>query len=261
MIEAIDNIHEKYKAYKENEMSVWHERFTYKKNGKYARNTTNIFKFGTETDALSTIKRCNTASGYLYQITKLEDIYMDWVQKNTDEIIGEDERHEIKLWFKGAMGEYFFHSVLSDVKCLFVPEDYDGNFKRVDFDEIVPIEGDNDFGIDFIGIANGTPSVFQIKSWSDPNEIAPMVIYQKAYGDGCANNYINQHDDYNIFLCWFNTEKNGLLRIRQNKAYDKRALCVGYESLDESINKRNPSFWDKFYDSLCNIKEVKSTEK
>ena len=245
----------KHKEFIENEFETWKSRFTWcGADGRTPKHTTTIFKFFAETDVLKNIARvCNTTNLY-EQLCTMSELYIEWVMSK-GRPYKKKEYEDMRKFFIGALGEFFFVELLNEVRCLYIYNTSTKVFDRFDFHYVSPnLTTINDFGIDLTGVANDTPCVFQVKFWNPFGKYAvSMDVFQKADSEGTRNGYIKQEDDNNIFLCWLGGESCGERIIKENKVYKNKIVVIGKMSLDASVNERNKLFWDGLYDKLIDF--------
>lgn len=245
----------KYNSFKEAEHDVWKSRFIWRGlNGKDPKYTTTINKFFAETKVLETVEVVNTAYGFFNFSVKMADEYVKWVNSKGT-AYKKSEYDDMKNFFIGAMGEFFFVELLNEVKCLMAYNPQDKEFVRYDFNYVSPsLPKDKDFGIDLTGVANDVPSVFQVKFWNPfSTKSIPIEVFQKADSEGSRNEFISQADDNNIFLCTLCTEGKGYMAVKDNKVYKNKIVIIGERTLEASVNGRNNIFWTNLFKKLAEV--------
>ena len=244
----------KYNDFIQNEIDTWKSRFTWLgTDGRTPKHTTTIAKFFNETKCIDSISTTNVND--LYQkVSNLADSYVEWVQSKGNNY-KKQACDNMKKFFIGALGEFFFVELLNEVRCLYIPDPTSKTFKRYDFHYVSPnLSTDKDFGIDLTGVANDTPVVMQVKFWNPYGKTKlPIEVFQKADSEGTRNGYINMSDDNNIFLCWLGSEESGLYPIKENKVYKNKIVVIGRDSFNFSINNTNKIFWSYIFDKLKKI--------
>lgn len=242
----MEKIINKYNEFLANESTTWKCRFTWLGvDGKTPKHTTNIARFINETNAIEDLRGVYNVTDLYKKVDELANKYVSWVQSkgnNYNKKICTD----IRNFFVGALGEFFFVELLNEVRCLYTPIPSSNEFKRFDFHYISPmLKNDRDFGLDLVGVANDKPIVIQVKFWNPfGKEKLPMEIFQKADSEGCRNEYINPQDNDNIFLCWLGSEERGFNVIKENKVFKNKIVVIGRTTLDFSINNTNKIFWE-----------------
>ena len=256
LLNIMNNTIKHFENYIAKKDSTWNSRFTWRgRNGKDPKHTISIMKFAAETGAFKSIEHPNNTTDLFTVINNLSNVYVNWVKTKKDNY-SKDDLVDLKAFFIGAIGEFFVVKLLTDVKCLMVSNDGDGNFTRYDFNYVSPtvyLEADN--GIDVYCIANDIQSVMQVKFWSpfSKAKIEPDV-YRYMIGEGAMHKYINLEENNNTFLFWLGGEHAGKMSINKDKEKMKHAVVIGKQTLDASINGRNQIFWDSFYSALENIR-------
>ena len=130
-----------YKQYNENPVSVWKERFTWKKNGKdpqyrisiprYLKESSDfegVIKSGVPTDSLK----------FFECVNKLADKYVTWAEgKEGEEKYTKADKEDMHRFFVGVMGEYFFYFLMTDVRCIQCCNE-NNEYNRYDFRYVYP---------------------------------------------------------------------------------------------------------------------------
>ena len=254
----MEKIIENYNSFVENKVETWKARFTWRGlTGKDPKYTTGLDKFFIETGILSEIKVPKNSAEVFAFAESLATSYVEWV-KGKGTKYSNKEYEDMKDFCKGAIGEFFFVELLSEVKCLMVPTGDDGReFVRYDFNYVSPLlKGDKDFGVDLMGVANDVPCVLQVKFWNPfGKEKISIDLYQKAISEGIIRyRCINPDDNHNVFLCWLGAEKKAYIPISSAKEYKDKIVAIGFTTLEASINNRNSIFWNGFVKHLSEIK-------
>jgi len=249
------DIIKKYNDYKNDEMNVWLHRFTWGGlDGLSPKVTTNIFRFFNETNVLHNVEHCNTTDELWTSVSNLANDYVKWVCTKTNGY-SQKEQDNMRDFFVGAIGEYFFVHLFEFAKSLDIP--VDDVYTRFDFNYVSPtLPNEDDYGIDVTGIVNDVPCVLQVKFWNPyGTKNVDMEIFQKAFADGVMNDIISKDHKHNVILCWLGVEEKGLANILRNKPYKDKVLAIGLKTLSVAVNNRYQIFWDKFYEKLANLKE------
>lgn len=243
---------QKYNDFIANEYETWKSRFTWcGLDGRTPKHTTTILKFFAETNILENIDKVTNTTHLFQQLCALSERYTDWVSSK-GKTYKKKEYEDMKNFFIGAVGEFFFVELLNEVRGLYVYNPFTNIFDRYDFHYVSPtLSNTNDFGVDLTGVANDISCVFQIKFWNPfGKHSVGMEVFQKADSEGIRNNFIKQEENNNIFLCWLGGESCGERIIKENKVYKNKIVVIGKMSLDASINERNTIFWNGLYDKL-----------
>ena len=251
------SIVENYESYLKVKDDVLSKRFTWcGLSGKYPKYTTNIIKFNSETNVFANMKRCYTSVELFSETDKLAKKYVEWV-KSKDSSYSKNEYDDMHRFFVGAIGEYFFWYILSELKCVIAP-DASGILKRYDFNHVSPTLNDSiDLGVDLYANVNDVPSVIQVK-FHNPfaKSTEPWTtIVQKAYAEGISKRIIGLDGKENVFICFLGNENTIYSNLKKARQYQKNVVAIGRTSLENTVDNRlKESFWDKFYDHLSLIK-------
>lgn len=248
----------KYNNFIKNEIATWKTRFTWMgTDGRTPKHTTTISRFFSETNAIESIATTIDVNTLYQELDSLAERYVEWVQSKGHNY-SKRACTDMRNFFIGALGEFFFVELLNEVRCLYIPKPSSNEFKRYDFHYVSPsLSGDRDFGIDLTGVANDVPVVMQVKFWNPFGKTKlPIEVFQKADSEGTRNGYINMSDDNNIFLCWLGSEESGIYPIKGNKVYRNKIVVIGRNTLNFSINNTNKIFWSNLFGKLkkvCNF--------
>ena len=251
------NIVENYGSFLKVKDDVLTRRFTWGGlSGKYPKYTTNIIKFNSETNAFANMKHCYTSVELFSETNKLAKKYVEWV-KSKDGSYSKEEYDDMHMFFIGAIGEYFFWHILSELKCVIAP-DSSGILKRYDFNHVSPTLNDSiDLGVDLYANVNDVPSVIQVK-FHNPfaKSTEPWTtIVQKAYAEGISKRIIGLDGKENVFICFLGNENTIYSNLKKARQYQKNVVAIGRTSLENTVDNRlKESFWDRFYDNLNSIK-------
>ena len=120
-MENLVNMSERYNQYLNDIKGTWLYRFTWNGlNNKLPQNSISIVNFIKETDIFSNVKFPNNAKGFFNLIKKsLVNMYIDWCL--TKNHYNEAEQEDLRNFFVGCMGEYFFYVFLIEVYNLIAP--------------------------------------------------------------------------------------------------------------------------------------------
>ena len=245
----------KYNNFIENEIDTWKTRFTWMgTDGRTPKHTTTISRFFSETDAIDSIATTIDVNTLYQKLDSLAERYVEWVQSKGHNY-SKRACTDMRNFFIGAVGEFFFVELLNEVRCLYIPTPSSNEFKRYDFHYVSPsLSNDRDFGIDLTGVANDVPVVMQVKFWNPFGKTKlPIEVFQKADSEGTRNGYINMSDDNNIFLCWLGSEESGIYPIKGNKVYRNKIVVIGRNTLNFSINNTNKIFWSNLFGKLKKV--------
>lgn len=248
----------KYNDFIDNEVATWKTRFTWMgTDGRTPKYTTTISRFLCETDAIESIATTIDVNTLYQKLDGLAERYIAWVQSKGNNY-SKKACTDMRNFFIGAIGEFFFVELLNEVRCLYIHTPSSNEYKRYDFHYVSPsLSDDRDFGVDLTGVANDVPVVMQVKFWNPFGKTKlPIEVFQKADSEGTRNGYINMSDDNNIFLCWLGSEESGIYPIKGNKVYKNKIVVVGRNTLELSINNTNKIFWSNLFGKLkkvCNL--------
>jgi hypothetical protein len=249
----MDKIIEKYNRYYTDKLSAWKNKLTWKGcDGKNPKHTTSICKWNAETNGFASIKKVNNVNDLFKEIDMISKSYTDWVKTKNE--YTKEECEDMKRFFIGAMGEFFFAFFFEELKGINL-KDSTGVIKYYNMYYISPtLKHDRDLGVDFTGIINDIPSVLQIKFWNPFGQKTIGVdIIQKAYAEGISGDLIQKEENENIFICFLGNEDTLYNKIKTTN-YKKNVIVIGKTAMDIAINNRNKIFWDNFYNNLENLK-------
>lgn len=220
-------------------------------NGIYT--TISIDNFAKETKKLNNIDFNKTAD--LYQKTKaVSEEYYNWCKQKLP-YLKENELYNLKLHFIGCIGEFFFLKLFEHKNSLVISEKnkiytfYNIRLRKID---------ETDFGVDLIGEVSpstgGTHKcVFQVKFWN-PNSTESVIsnhICQIVHSDAIENDFINNSDDDNIFICWLGNMDQVSQWVVKNKL-SRHIVFIDKDVLRKNIDK-DLAFWNKLNTSFNEI--------
>lgn len=244
---------EKYNTYLSNKDKNWRDRMTWKGcDGKCPKHTTSIHKWNEETNIFSNMKQVNNSDELFKEVSHMADLYVTWVKSKNE--YSKDACEDMKNFFIGVMGEFFFTSLFEEVKCI-MAKDFNGDGQRYDFYYTSPtLKRETDLGVDLTAVINDTPSVIQIKFWNPYSKISLGIdIVQKAYAEGISGDIILKDEKENVFICFLGKEDTFYNKIKSTN-YKKNVVVIGKTALDLTINNRNKIFWSNYYNNLINLK-------
>lgn len=245
----------RYETFKENEFETWKYRFTWRGlYGDKAYYAVNVLRFFKENpDLLEVLRGVRNVRTFREKLTKLAKEYVKWANKiepHTD-----DELNDLKKFFIGGIGEFFFTGLFNDVKAILKVEN--GVEYRYDFNYTAPrLIGEDDWGVDLTSIVSDIHGdrncVVQVKFWNPYiKSTIDMDIAASAFTDGVLNNFINPEEEKNIVICWLGDEEKEVSTfLKKNKCLYKHVIFIGKQSLNLTINEKNGIFWDSLVDKL-----------
>lgn len=250
-------VEEKYKTYIDNCKEVWKNRFTWRNKYGDPKYTTGIVQFFKETKILDELEHVNTLKDSFTQISNLAKKYTTWVKSKTIEgfSYSEKEIKDMENFFIGAIGEFFIVCLLTKMKCIIKFNKVKDTISRYDFKMVSPtLQNEKDLGVDLTCIANGKPSVIQIKWWNPYSEDKPNIeVFQKLVSEGLVKGYCNPEENDNHFLFWTGDEKYTTKKL-DDYGYQKYCVDFGDFSIGQVINNRaEEDFWNYFYDKLSKL--------
>lgn len=212
-----------------------------------------IDKFANETNKLKNISFKNTLDFYK-QIKNLASEYSDWCYLK-DNKLTEEEQNNLKLFFIGTIGEYFFVNLFNHKNSLVIGE----KNKIYTFYNICPrLMDETDFGVDLTGTVSPSTGgsydcVIQVKFWSPfVNEsIITNHIVQTVHSDAIENEMIDNKDNDNIFICWLGDMKHVSRWISKNKL-NRHIVFIDRKVLKQNIDGDN-EFWAKISEEISKI--------
>ena len=252
-----------YGVYTANKYDIWKKRFVWMKRGKDPQYRIGIMRFIKETDEFEKVieQGVPTNTDELFNVvTQLADKYVAWANGKDGEIQGytEEDYDDMRNFFVGAIGEYFFVYLLTEVKCVSC---YNKNkeYNRFDFRYTSLYQG-KDFGIDVVSVVStylaDMSCAIQVKFWNPFNEdeTPDMSMFQKLGYEGYRNGYADPKQDHNLFLCWLGDESRIFNTIKDNDMLLRSVSVIGKNSLNETVNNRNRFFWNGLFQSLVDFK-------
>lgn len=253
---------QRFANYANNIKDNWLDRFTWKGlYGDTPKNSISIVNFAKQTNAFENIEDFYNANDFHRIVVKLSKLYIKWIQAK-DNSYSDEELINLKNFFLGAIGEYFFMILLDTLK-RFIITGKDGKLQLFDFNYIAPrLKNELDYGVDLTGVISHGMSTskcaIQVKFW-DPNIDTPITnkIAQSIHSDAICNNFIDNNENDNIVICWLGDTKNVSKYLYANKALYKHIVFIDNKVLDDSINNQNIIFWQHLKNNLADIKNFK----
>lgn len=254
-----------YNLYAENKYQVWKDRFVWLKRAKDPQYRIGIMRFIRETDEIEKVIESGvpTNSNELFNtINQLADKYVAWVRAKDGSVqdYSEDDYKDMHNHFVGAMGEYFFVYLLTEVRCILSYNQHK-EFARFDFRYTALYRG-KDFGIDLTSIVSSEDDdmscALQVKFWNpfEDGETPDMSVFQKLGFEAYRNEYADPKKDHNLFLCWLGDESVIYSLLSNNEPLQKAVSVIGKRSLDATVNNRNRFFWVGLFQSLADFKNA-----
>ena len=244
---------QRYNAFKNDENAVWKYRFTWRGlYGDKGYHAINIFKFFKETDCQEALRDIKNVNTFYKKVSDLAEKYSKWCFGK--EYHAEEELSDIRDFFVGAIGEFFFVYLLNNVSVISV---IGNEGKKYDFNFVSPLlKGEKDWGVDMTGVVSDTDGdrncVMQVKFWNPylPKKIQLDTV-QKAFAEGILNNFIYSNEYHNVVICWLGDEEKSVSRfLKENELLSKHVILIGKKTLNETINERNGIFWKSIVDNL-----------
>lgn len=247
-----------YEKFSQNKHSNWENRFTWRK-GKIISNSTSINRYNAETLAFSNIKIAKNTNELFSIIEDTASDYVYYVKSKGYSYYNSKDYADLRNFFVGAIGEYFFYFLLTELHAMDVFTSYD-EMCRIDFNYVAPALPSvlkKDLGVDMTCYANDTPSVLQIKFYN-PNiksKFRVKEIVQSMCAEGSVKNIINTRESSNMYICHIGKESVVYNWIKKfGEFYRKNVICIGENSLNYTVNNKNTIFWQKFHKSLSELK-------
>lgn len=252
----------RYNTYIVNKENTWLDRFTW--NGLYndlPQNAVSIVNFEQETQAFKKLAELTDARTFYKEVSKLAMAYVQWcITKDKYDAM---EQQDLRNFFMGAVGEFFFMVLLQEVRCILIKNLITRKIERFDFSYVCPrLEGEIDYGVDLTGkISNGSTyrnCAIQVKFWN-PDTDTPITnkIASGVFADAVCNNFIDIRESNNIVVCWLGDTRKVSRFLKENRKLYKHIVFIDMEALDNSVNKSNPFFWKTLREKLINIELCK----
>ena len=256
------NMKDRYESYKADSYNIWLERFTW--NGLHndsPQNKVSIVNFEKQTHAFKNMQVMSNAKSFYKEISKIATKYVEWAC--TKSVYNDMEKQDLRNFFIGAIGEYFFTILLQDVNCMLIPNQITNKVERYDFDNVCPrLRKENDYGIDLTGmvsIANTYYScAIQVKFWNpETDTLITNTIASGAFTDALLNNFIDVEQGKNVVVCWLGDTRHVSHYLTDNRKLYKHILFIDKNVLDNSVNDKMPQFWSNLHIKLQNIQVFK----
>lgn len=237
--------------------TVWQKRFTWAQNGKYQKPTISIMAFNKATGAFANMNSSSmTADKMQGTVSSIADKYVDWVKTFPNTGYGVKDYDDMRNFFVGAIGEYFFFKLISEVRCILAPNNI-GELVEYNFHKASPtLSPFDDFGVDLYFYANDVSCVGQVKFWNRFTKHDPGIkVIQSTYAEGVAARAIDPYVDNNVFLFFLGNESSIHSNLAKEgwRKYKKNVVPIGHDALSASIDNRNKMFWHDFVDSISSI--------
>lgn len=252
---------ENYKNYIADYKKYWTERFTWKQYDKYAKPTISVVNFiKTDLDFISFLKDLKNGviknvKDFFKVIDKLGDSYVLFCKATYTSALSSNDEEELKNFFKGSIGEFFFMTFLSESKTIF-----DERKRLFKFDDIcLPPLTYKDNGVDALcTISNlstkdeSHSAAIQFKFWSpfSKEELTLSDHGQKLYAEAIGNDFVDSANTDILIFVWTGNSKRISKQFKTHKFYNK-SVFIDMTSLDTHINDKDINFWtnvlvDKF---------------
>ena len=240
-----------------NKVNNWKDHFVW--HGIYGDslyNSISINRFASNTNKLNNISFKNTLDFYK-KMKNLSYEYSDWC-KTIMSNLSVEELDNLKLFFIGAIGEYFFVNLFNHKNVIVVGGDKN---KTYTFYNICPRLTDDtyDFGVDLTGTVSPSTGgsydcAIQVKFWSPfANEsVITNHIAQAVHSDAIENEMIDNKDDDNIFICWLGDIDHVSRWVSKNKM-SRHIVFIDRNVLKKNIDG-DVEFWNKISEEISNIK-------
>ena len=255
-----NSIKKRFDDYTDNKSSVWKSHFTWNGlDGNFPKNSISIVNFFKKTGEKVILKK-NSVNNLWKEIERLSKNYITWIMQNNT--YNDIEQTDLRDFFIGAMGEYFFYNLLTDLHTLVVKNQLSGKLNRVDFDKVMPrLSDEKDMGVDFTCMSSindtACPSVIQVKFWNP--YINNQLIYSMVsnmFTDAMLNDYINMNDSHNIYVCWLGDMDKVSKQLKSYPKLYNRIIFIDGKTLDDNINQKNPLFWTRLIDKFNEISNM-----
>lgn len=253
----------RFNQYLNDYKNCWLDRFTWKGIfGDTPKHSISIVNFAKQTTFLDNIPIVSNVINFHKKINNLSDQYIKWVI-SIDNSYTQEELEDIKNFFLGAIGEYFFVFLLTENKRILIKTATNSKLQNYDFNYIAPrLKGEYDVGVDLTGVISYGQELhncaLQVKFWN-PFIDTPITnkIIQGIHSDAICNNFIDNNENNNIIVCWLGNTQNVSKYLIANKLLYKHIIFIDNNALDNSINYQNKLFWMKLNDALKDIKTFK----
>lgn len=229
----IVELHNKFIA---NEMNFWCKYLSWKEYtkvsiGKFYKKYKNLFDWKNVSNKNSVLDIDKLSKWSI----ETSHVYADFVNKTLNKLYTKDnwnEEIEMKIanWYQGAVGEYFFISIMPKYNLLLNVDET--NAKKFSLDFVTPyaITEKDDYGLDFIAINNkNEPVAGQIKFWfSHSTKIIDWNNVFSNLRSEAQGNEIRITDptkDNNLIIMWLGNELNGVsIPLKKHEGYHQLAI-------------------------------------
>lgn len=249
----MEKVLEQFNKYKDSPKTHWENRLTWMGlDGTLSKPSTSIMQFNREMNKFEYMVPFYETKYLFNDVKDLANSYVDWV-KTKNKGYSEKEYEDMHKFFIGGLGEVFYDELFKMGELNIV--DNTGKRIKFEFSNVCPtLKGGYDFGIDFTGIVNGTPSVFQIKFWNPYSRVKIGVdVIQKMYAEGVSRNIIDKDCKNNMFICYLGDEKSVYDFFKKLPNYYGHIVVIGMNTIVQNVDD-NIEFWDKFRERLVNLK-------
>lgn len=267
----IKNMRERYNEYISDPNKVWYNRFIWQGlYGKAHIESLSIYRFARETGSFNNLPIFSSVAKLHKHIhDTLCTEYVKWCKEkdltiftNTYNGREDDVEKDLRNFFLGAMGEYFFVFFLEEIGEIVV------NGHPYSFKYVHPLlSKESDSGVDLCGVIvkhskYEDSCVIQVKFWNPFIDVKITDnIISRAATTGIYNDYIIKDGECeNIVVCWLG--KDGAMGatkfLRNNNNLFSHCLILGQDTLNKKINnKRNNTFWIDFNERMKEIGRTK----
>lgn len=221
----------------------WENRSIYKLSKKEVFYNAKVVSF-LKTLNFEDLKASNAKD--FFEWTKEKSIAFEkwFLSKNPD---FEGDSKKLTDFFKGFVGEFFFYTLLTDIKTL-VLKNSKGDRKLYTFRD-VQLSPIPDFGVDLIAkvdcLNESKKSAIQVKFWNpESKEMIKNGYAAQIYGQAVCDKQIEPFESENVFFCWLGLDKKISPFLKENDSMNKHFVFVGMETLDENVNNKSKTFWE-----------------
>lgn len=238
------------------EKSVWMDRFIWCRNGKDPKGTTSITEFNKATSAFANMKDVYNVDDLQKEVSSLAEKYVEWVKTFPNTGYVAEDYNDMRNFFIGAIGEYFFYKLMSEARYILAPNNI-GELVDYNFHRVSPtLKQSDDFGVDVYFYANDIPCVGQVKFWNRFSKHEPGIkVIQGACSEGVMGGSLDPNHENNVFVFFLGDERSMYSHLAKDwSKYRKHVVPIGKTAMDWTVNGKNKMFWDSFKKSLNELK-------
>lgn len=248
------NNKDRYTKFKADEIAIWKNRFIFRSStNDMAFNSISLVKYLSEQKPFASCTTIRNVNDFWKLVQKSANDYREWCY-NINPDLSDKTLGELKYFFIGCIGEYFFCKLFEIKNTLYIKQ----NKKIYTFSYVCPrLIDEKDYGVDLTGTVATNENkcwdcAFQVKFWNPYCKDFEMTygILSKTSTDAIWNDFIDKNDKENIFVCWLNNTDTCVSKaLRKSPIWDN-LVFIDKKVLNDNINNKVPQIWDIFFESI-----------